>query len=670
MSKVANFFEVDTPKYVDFNGTAVKIQPELFYFAQARALFMPEIEKAYKKAMEDFDEEVGSLPKFVQNLSYFMEVSESLCEFALKQLVANGAYDMDTDDFFAKYVDNDFDRIKQIHKEMTAEFKRIRARQEEKNEDRDSARRWKNATENRTAGEELLSWGFDKVLGGIDELGNRSEYAAIYNDDTKEELKNEVRMILFNVLEDFTLALYDSTGKDLRNPIPYENIEKAERIFDKLKKKMIPESEWEKVALNIFETNPLQDGLLPWCVSAFKDNDGSFEKIAQLFQVQRGVIETKEKMLKKLVNIKTEEDALESKQNLLDMEKALCYKSESLEQTIEEALVRFDLEARTVEGYVYEERAEANKAREELKKLQSLVKERKPSSSKDYAELLAEIDELGLGCVTSQKHIDDLKSKMQKIAEEEKEKAELEQIEQIAADHIQLTSKESEEYVNCLEKIGFTSKGALAKIQEARDTLNAQRQREQWLVTNCHLSEEEALTASRRMSVVAIFKEEKIQLIDPQKDGSPECLKQFQIPAGEAAFGLIDLGSKNGLALATKGIYVFIAKSTMASKLVSEGAGLIGGAVKGLFKPKWGLGMFKDMASDAKKAVENLHTSWDNLKEKDNEDVLKFIPWQSLEVKILENGGCLGLDSSLTINIPKALSSKIETVVNLLEELK
>ena len=172
------------------------------------------------------------------------------------------------------------------------------------------------------------------------------------------------------------------------------------------------------------------------------------------------------------------------------------------------------------------------------------------------------------------------------------------------------------------------------------------------------------------MSVVAIFAEEKINFIDPQKNASPECLAHFQIPNEAVAFGLINLGSKNGLAITAKGIYVFIEKSTMATKLVSEGAGLLGGAVKGLFKPKWGLGMFKDIASDAKKAAENLQNSWDKLKEKDNEDVRSFIPWENLDAKILENGSTLGLDSSVAINIPKSLSGKIDNIIKLLEELK
>ena len=671
MTNHTDFFAITPPKYVDFNGTAVKFPPELFYFAQARAVFIPEIQKAYDEAMESFDIEVGSLPSFVANdLSWFVEITKPLCEFAMKQLVAHGAYDMDEEHFFKKYVADDFDRITQIHESMSAQYARIRERQEARNEDRDSRRHWKNTVEDRSGLDQAIAFMVDKSISGFEELGNRSEYAAIYNDDTKEELKNEIRMIFFNVLEDFTLALHDSTGKDLRCPYPKEDIEKANRIFDKLQKNMIPESEWEKVALEIFQINPLQDGLLPWCVRTFLDKDGAFEEIAQLFHIQHEVTETKENMLKNLVDIDTEEKALESKEKLLAMEEALSYKSTVQEQTVQDALERFDLEARTVDGYTYKERSEAQKARQELKELQKLVDAQNLSSSKDYATLLEKINTLGLECFTSQKHIDELTQKMQEIAAQEKEKAEIEQLEHLSSEYSQLTANECETFVNCIENAGFTSQGALTIIQKAHEKMVAMQQREQWLAANCHMSAEEAVVTSRRMSIVSSLAKGGIKTIDPQQAETPYCLKIHPLPIGEAAFGFIDFGNKSAIILATKGVYVSIAKSTMATKLVSDGASLLGDAVKGFLKPKWKLSSLKDLASGAKETAEALQSTWDKFKEKDNEDINKFITWNELAPKAMEEDKALGLDSSIVVNLPKSLWTQTQTIVELLEKLK
>lgn len=126
-----------------------------------------------------------------------------------------------------------------------------------------------------------------------------------------------------------------------------------------------------------FYLDPYQDDWYRFALRRFGDPDGQLEQVAGYFGVL-AIQEEKEAQLiayAKTLPLDTEAQALEAHDKVL----ALCAKMHytgdmEVLQEIDDAISRFDLRYRTVEGVVFPSRREADEAREEQKQIQDILR--------------------------------------------------------------------------------------------------------------------------------------------------------------------------------------------------------------------------------------------------------------------------------------------------------
>ena len=504
-----DFFAVNPPTSVKFNGTDVRLPKELFYFAAAKKVFEPEIKRVCDKAMEEFDENVGTLDKFVEKAEdWFVEAVRPLFTFSIDRLAEYGSYQLDEKSFFAQYASDDFDRIAEIHREMTEKYNEIRRQQEERNAERKADRDAKGRWEKRSLFEMGADYLSDKVAEGIEEIGNHAfKYEKVFSSEKKEELRYELLYICNKVLEDFTLALYDTTGKDLRNPIQYEDEEKGKIIFGKLKKGVIAELRRPEAALEAFMANPLLNGFLPWCVETFGDKDGEFQHIARLFNLEDEVVLTKDGILENVVKIDTEQNALASRDHLIQLENTLSYKNPKYENKVNQAIVTFDRKARTVDGVEYKTREEAKLAKNEH-----------------------------------------------------------EMFDKIAKRHPQINSVSCHAFVQELERASFQTEGGRKLLQQARHALEQCEAEERQFREKNNITPEESVALQGQVSLIKRYGESNIIPIEPYSFDARQKASSYNIQ-DDSIFGWIDLGNDNSLILSVNGVFVKIKKSTILSSI-------------------------------------------------------------------------------------------------------
>lgn len=271
---------------------------------------------------------------------------------------------------------------------MSKEYYKIREKQREVDEERAGERHAKGRWDQRSLFDMAGDFLTDKVASGIEEIGNNMEYNKIFNDEVKKELKNEIWYICLAIVDDFTFALYSETKQDARNPISWDNRLRGMKIFDKLERKLINAEKYKEVALQVFENHPMCDKLLPWCVEHFYDEDGNFQLIAHWLKKEADVVQVKEKMFKQVYNIDNEKAALRSREEFDKLSKKLAYMPAESSKNIDNAITKFDREARTVEGVEYKTREEAkgiaNAIADALKKYEEILKSKSPQKVEDY----------------------------------------------------------------------------------------------------------------------------------------------------------------------------------------------------------------------------------------------------------------------------------------------
>lgn len=391
---VANLFNVNPPEFVLFLGKKIVLPKQLYYYAAVWDAFEPECHKTYDKALNDFDNNVGSLPDFVNNAEeWFVEAVKPLFTMAVEILSQNGCYSLDEEDFFRKYVNDDFDGIRRIHQEMSNKYFTIREKQEERKREREEERDRKARFE---GGDRFGMFLADGIVGMGEKLWDSMKYDDIFTEEIKNNLKQEIWAVCMAIVDDFTFALYNETKQDARNPIPYESMKRGLKIFDKLEKKLVNPEKYREVAIQVFEAYPICDGLLPWCVEQFYDEDGNLQLIAQWLKKEAEVIKVKDEMFKQLYNIHSEKAALKSRADFEKMGAKLAYMPAESKKSLDNAIIKFDREARTIEGIEYKTRDEAAEIAKALRMYDSLLKSNSPKKLEDFPAFEQVVIDAGL----------------------------------------------------------------------------------------------------------------------------------------------------------------------------------------------------------------------------------------------------------------------------------
>ena len=153
-------------------------------------------------------------------------------------------------------------------------------------------------------------------------------------------------------------------------------------------------SKKEVALVEIFQLDPYLEEWYAYVYNEFGDVNGELERLALYFNISI-ISELKEKKIEEYynkVNIETEDDAIKVKEQVIKLQNQLCYIGDSkIISTIESALEEFDIEARTVDGMLFETREEAELNRFELSHYIEMLKSVDEQSLKSLEEVYTEL---------------------------------------------------------------------------------------------------------------------------------------------------------------------------------------------------------------------------------------------------------------------------------------
>ncbi|MGM9553968.1 MAG: hypothetical protein ACI3V2_06640 [Faecousia sp.] len=157
--------------------------------------------------------------------------------------------------------------------------------------------------------------------------------------------------------------------------------EEAAAILENAYHRIKDEEEQQEAFIKSLNRNPYAPKWYRYALEVFFDEDGSIEAAADYFGMNRnGEIRAYKQTLLNAagedLTYQDEAGALQAKEELEKYCKLFHYEG-TLEKMrkIQEDLIRFDLEARSVDGIVFDAREEASAAREELAQIQTIMQE-------------------------------------------------------------------------------------------------------------------------------------------------------------------------------------------------------------------------------------------------------------------------------------------------------
>ena len=411
-----------------FNAEEITFDPVLIRYVELESRFESTINETIVKIEEGFKAELDDIFNFTENIDGFLpKIFKPLSEFAAKQLSLEGCYDIDTDSFYKNYVKPKFERILEIKQELLQGLERIDEKQEQRNamriERRERATQEARETQPVRITQNVYTTSDGRVISRshvhdpaaneanyqymknllgrtMDVFKNSAERAELF-DAVREEIKKELMWICYDMVDSVAYALGENLGIDIRDPRTPEDYEKAATIFKNLKSNVIREEQIDQAVTQVFRLNPQEKGFLAWCVERYGDPDGELGRAAELFHVD--VSAAKRKKLEAAVNLKTEADALASKKALEELQAQLSCPAPDLMKKVDDAIVKFDREFRTVDGVEYKTRDEAALARRELDEVNELSKRYPLDNPQLCQDFLNAIAALGLKTSVAEK---------------------------------------------------------------------------------------------------------------------------------------------------------------------------------------------------------------------------------------------------------------------------
>ena len=390
------FFDENRENSFRFAKEEIRFEPALFRYIELESRFEPEFKKTAGIIDAAFKKELEDIIDYTENIEAFLEKTfVPLSEFAVKQLSLEGYYDCDAQSFYTNWIEPQFERLLLIKDQLQGELDRMDMEQTQRNairvERRKQATReasrqfWIDRQGNiRNHADSEANYQYVKNFFGrtMDAISNSMEREKLY-DASKGEIKKELMLIGSNTVEAVAYILKKNAHIDIRDTRTQEDLTKAKAIFNNLKSGVVQAEQINEAVVQVFRLNPQENGFLEWCMERYGDPDGELGRVAKLFHVD--IESVKRKKLEAVVNLKTEADALASKKALENLESQLSCPAPDLENKIDNALIDFDREFRTVDGEEYKTREEAGLARQELEEVKKVL-ERYPMDNPEKCQ--------------------------------------------------------------------------------------------------------------------------------------------------------------------------------------------------------------------------------------------------------------------------------------------
>lgn len=240
-----------------------------------------------------------------------------------------------------------------------------------------------------------VAHGAFNVAGSIfSAIGNSIKISNLYkSNDTRSKLRNSMYSSVFGIHKALFDVLRDSGYAD-DTDIPYLNPERC--TMAKALANNFSRMEDAKVLENIenaFALNPYEEIIYHNLLNRFGDSDNELGDVARYFGTGGYLDTLKTDMLQthfQKLSVDTEEKALEAKNSFEGFYENLgeCDAGEQILAELNSIITRFDLEARTVDEFVFDSREEAREAQGDLEAIKA-IKERYRWKEEEQQALLA-----------------------------------------------------------------------------------------------------------------------------------------------------------------------------------------------------------------------------------------------------------------------------------------
>ena len=580
----ANLVSIDTVERIRksndnslwFNGKEFKFPPALFLFIELNSHFTPVIDQYYREIRTKFDDNFIDIDDIAEKTDDFLNaIFKPLTDYAVKQLSFLGCYDIDPDEFYHRYVEPKFEKILRVKEECDNQIQRLEEEQDERNQMRTARRKAAVKAARRESGSEgdwtNLGHGILNTTARIlDASENAKERDKLFKKG-KYVIINELEWICSDMAGSVAHAFYKSTGIDIRDPRTPEDYRKAEVIFKNLKSGSIAKAQLMQATWDVFSLNPQEEGFLPWCVEQFDDLSGEIENAAKIFHVD--VAKTKRKKMEAAIKLDTEADAVASKKALEDLQVRLSFIDQELMKKVDDALIAFDLEYRTVEGVEYKTREEADVARQELEEVKK-VSERYPLDNLENCQaFLDAIASLNLKTAVADQNVKAARDAFAKFdleyrtvdgveyktrEEADVARQELEEVKKVSERYPLDNPELCQAFLNAVAALGLKTRVADNYVKTARERSSQQKDTLSEIVRKYKMSQNDAGVLLTRHSALARSGLSNLKMFDLVNTSTADMATIFNVQDDDIVLGLVNLynnATRGGILVSKKGFY-------------------------------------------------------------------------------------------------------------------
>lgn len=244
-----------------------------------------------------------------------------------------------------------------------------------------------------------------------------NQKSKIFNDSsTLETLANGVYSAVFNIHYSYTKFLEDNTNLEF-GYVYSEESKQGMIVFSNIKGRNIDSKEKIEIIKTLIDLNPYMLQVYTYAVDSFGDENGEISKIANYFG--HDIDNYKYNKIKSKISTlptNTEEETIKAKNIALQEMKRLGIDSNINEiKELDEQLNQFDIEARTVDGILFENREEASLAKEEKIKIESIFNKVNMDIEEDVVNLKHKIIELRFNTIIVNSYMEIIDKKIEEF---------------------------------------------------------------------------------------------------------------------------------------------------------------------------------------------------------------------------------------------------------------
>ena len=312
-------------------------------------------------------------------------------------LIDTGEYDWDDETVYNYLSENDYDIefcnfLGSLYEKVTVINQDVEFQREFREERKNNRGRWVGATiggNSIDAVSHQMNIGAMNLASGaahgiINAAGNimteiqaASDLESLFNsEETMKGLLESVYVSSFSMM----FAFIELVGKDYDWAIVESgDSDKAQRLINNLCGGKISEEQVPEICKKVLSLDPYNIGVYTFLFDKYGD-DGTLGELAEYFGVDEFIVykdECATEYVKKLQG-KTEEDAIAAKEKLIKYCKKIKLKDDGELQCvkyIDSRIKKFDLDYRTVDGFVCKTREGADYSRKELPEITEFMKE-------------------------------------------------------------------------------------------------------------------------------------------------------------------------------------------------------------------------------------------------------------------------------------------------------